>query len=103
MARKEIKTIIKEALSSIEYETVILFGSRARGDFTEESDYDILIVLKENLVIKEKIKLMTQIRKEFAKEGIDADILIKSKNEINYYNGKIGSVVKSALEEGITL
>ncbi|MUN29874.1 nucleotidyltransferase domain-containing protein [Sulfolobus metallicus DSM 6482 = JCM 9184] len=29
--------------------TVILFGSRGRGDFTEESDYDILVIGEGNV------------------------------------------------------
>jgi predicted nucleotidyltransferase len=34
---------------------VYLFGSRARGDYNQESDNDILIVVQENLSPKEKI------------------------------------------------
>ncbi len=37
-------------------ESIILYGSRARADFTEYSDYDFLIVLKKkDKNIKEKI------------------------------------------------
>ena len=38
---RTIKTILKHQLK-----TMILFGSRARGDFNPDSDYDFLIVLK---------------------------------------------------------
>ena len=34
---------------------------------------------------------------------IDADIIIKSKDEVEYYKDKIGSVVRSALKEGVPL
>ncbi len=27
-------------------ENIILFGSRARGDFDEDSDWDVLIIIK---------------------------------------------------------
>jgi predicted nucleotidyltransferase len=100
---KDIQSIIKKVLADIELEKVILFGSRARGDFIEESDYDILIIVKDRLNIKEKMGLTKQLRQEFAKEGIDADIIIKSKDEIEYYRDKIGSVIKSALEEGVAI
>lgn len=36
---------------------IILFGSRARGDFTEGSDYDFLIVLDQRRKAYEKILL----------------------------------------------
>ena len=100
---KDIQSIIKRVLANIELEKVILFGSRARGDFIEESDYDILIIVKDRLNIKEKMRLTKQLRQKFAKEGIDADIIIKSKDEIEYYRDKIGSVIKSALEEGVAI
>ncbi|WP_456475590.1 nucleotidyltransferase domain-containing protein [Candidatus Pyrohabitans sp.] len=100
---KDIQSIIRKVLADIELEKVILFGSRARGDFIEESDYDILIIVKDRLNIKEKMGLTKQLRQEFAKEGIDADIIIKSKDEIEYYRDKIGSVIKSALEEGVAI
>ncbi len=34
---------------------------------------------------------------------IDSDIIIKSKDEADYYKDKIGSMVKSALSEGVAL
>jgi len=36
---------------------VILFGSYARGDYTEESDVDVLIVVKERPTIDEENKI----------------------------------------------
>jgi predicted nucleotidyltransferase len=90
-------------LQGVNYKEIILFGSRARGDYSEKSDYDILIVMKNNFTIREKMKLSSLLRKKLAKEEIDADIVIKSKEELNYYRTKIGSVVREVLKEGIRL
>jgi predicted nucleotidyltransferase len=90
-------------LQGINYKEIILFGSRARGDYSEKSDYDILIVMKNILTIREKMELSSLLRKKLAKEEIDADIVIKSKEELNYYRTKIGSVVREVLKEGIRL
>ena len=46
--RKELGDHVKE---------IILFGSHARGDFTEGSDYDFLIVLDERKKAYEKVLL----------------------------------------------
>lgn len=100
---REIKNLLKDILGELEYETIILFGSRGRGDYEEESDYDILITTKNNLTIKQKMELSGLCRRELAKKGIDADIIIKSKDEVAYYKEKIGSVVRTALKEGVTL
>jgi len=88
-------------LQGINYKEIILFGSRARGDYSEKSDYDILIVMKNILTIREKMELSSLLRKKLAKEEIDADIIVKSKEELNYYRTKIGSVVREVLKEGI--
>ena len=85
-------------LKENEYMSIILFGSRARGDFENTSDYDILIILKNDLDMKEKIALSASLRKILAQNGIDADIILKTQNEVDYYKNKVGNVVKSALE-----
>lgn len=100
---EQIKSIIVASLKQIEYISIILFGSRARGDFNKSSDYDILVILKDDMDMKEKITLSTFLRKTLAQNKIDADIIIKTQNEVNYYKNKVGNVVKAALEEGVTL
>ena len=95
--------MLKETFGKLDYEKIILFGSRARDDFSEGSDYDILIIVQKSLAIEEKMRLLARLRKELAKKGIDADIIIKSNDEVEYYKDKIGSVVKTALKEGVAL
>ena len=99
----EIQTLLKKVFGDLNYEKLILFGSRARGDFSEGSNYDILIIVQKSLAIKEKMRLSARLRRELAKKGIDADIILKSNDEIDYYKDKIGSVVRSALKEGVAL
>jgi predicted nucleotidyltransferase len=82
---------------------IYLFGSRARGNFTENSDYDILLVLGINLEIKKRIQLFTQLRKLLAINRYNVDIVIKSSEEVDYYKNKIGHIVRSAMREGIPI
>jgi len=103
MAKGNIGKLLKRMLQGVNYKEIILFGSRARGDSSGKSDHDIMIVMKNNLTIREKMELSSILRKKLAKKGIDADLIIKSKEELNYYRTKIGSVVREVLKEGITL
>ncbi len=48
LVRQRLKDHIKK---------VILFGSHARGDFTEGSDYDVLVVVDQNNKITQDIVL----------------------------------------------
>ena len=44
MIDNEVQTLLKKVFGDLNYEKIILFGSRARGDSSERSDYDIFIV-----------------------------------------------------------
>jgi len=90
-------------LGNIKIEEIYLFGSRATGDFTKTSDYDILIIVKQKITIKEKMHISRTLRKELAKNGIDADVILKTNEEADYYKNKIGSVTKSALSDGVAI
>jgi len=101
----KIKEITSGTLNAEGIDTfkIYLFGSRARGDFSSHSDYDIMIVLEKKLVMKKKIKLFTKMRRELAKKKYNVDIVIKSAVEVNYYKNKIGHIVRSALSEGLVI
>lgn len=103
MAKRNIGNLLKGMLQGVNYKEIILFGSRARGDSSGKSDHDIMIVMKNNLTIREKMALSSLLRKKLAKKGIDADLIIKSKEELNYYRTKIGNIVREVLKEGIRL
>jgi len=97
-----IKNIIQEIMQEfkIEINQIYLFGSRARGDHGKFSDYDILVVVNENITIDMKKEVSKKIRKLLARKSIDADIIIKSYNEFAYLKDKVGSIVKYADREG---
>jgi len=63
----EIRKLIKKTLGNLCCERIVLFGSRARGDFRERNDYDIWVIVKVSLTIKEKMRLTGLLRKELAK------------------------------------
>ena len=95
--------IIKNALKGIDYDRVILFGSRARGDNRRDSDFDIMVVIKNDLNREKKMRLSGLINKRLILDGLDCDILIRSENQINYLINKTGSITRDAINEGNTL
>ena len=81
--KERVQEIFKEA--DVEVNRIILFGSRARGDWKRGSDWDLLIVVNKELARNEKMGLSHLIRKELAEEYIACDVVIKSEKEIEYY------------------
>jgi len=82
---------------------VLLFGSRARNESRTDSDYDILLIINKNLSPKEKIPIITKIRKSLLQSEIRSDILIQSKNEVEKNKNLPGHIIRSILKEAIIL
>ncbi len=94
---------IKEVIESIVKGKIILFGSRAKGVYQEDSDYDILIIISENINPKEKIKLSSIVSKNLAKLYIDADVIVENEKEVEEKKQLIGNIIKYAMQEGIKI
>lgn len=107
----KIKKIIIEILSSnsITFQSIALFGSRARKDNDPDSDFDIMIITKKDVKRDTKLRILKLIRQKLAslyiKSGLLAgsDIVMKSVKEIEYYKNKPGSLVKNAVMESVVL
>ncbi|AMM40013.1 nucleotidyltransferase [Candidatus Desulfofervidus auxilii] len=96
-----INKVMKQ--NKIDVTHTILFGSRARGDFKSESDWDVLVIVRNNLSIKEKMLYSKKVRENLAKLGIDCDLIIKSEKEVESSKEMFGSVIREALKEGMSL
>ena len=74
-AKKIINDEVRRAGYNVD--RIILFGSRARGDFKEDSDWDFFAVIDREL-LKEDMKIIkSNIRDEMRQSGISADVIIK--------------------------
>ena len=104
MDKKTIKPLIpflKKVEKKFKPYKVILFGSRARGDSIEDSDYDILIISDE---FKEIDFYQRSAYAYSLKRGIPVsmDIICLTREEFNQRKKELG-VVNQASKEGIDL
>lgn len=67
----EIKQILKKVLENMPVYRVVLFGSYAKNLATENSDLDLIIDTKEQLMGFKLYSLITKIEEEFNK-NVDA-------------------------------
>jgi len=85
---KKIKEIILNVTKemNIEIDKIILFGSRARGDYREDSDYDILIVTKEKLDRERELKFRSEIISQFSEFiKVDVELIIADRKTFEEY------------------
>ena len=108
---EDIKRIIVDTLSShsIAFQSIAIFGSRARKDNKSDSDFDIMIITEKDIKRNIKLHILKTIRQKLAllyiRSGITAgsDVFMKSVKEIEYYKNKPGSLVKNVVEESTVL
>jgi predicted nucleotidyltransferase len=103
MDKNFLNKIITKVFFDIDYKKIFLFGSRARQEYADKSDYDFMVIINNEIKIKDKIKLMSKLRERFAELLIDADIIIKSDKEFNYYQDKVGEISQIVKNEGVLL
>ena len=101
-------TIIKEAVHEVIpnnlIEQIIIFGSHACGDATENSDTDICIITKIELTRDELKQYTSGVNRIFARRHrVPTDILIKSSQVYNKYKNVIGAIEYAIAAEGITI
>jgi len=97
--------IIKEEIESkgLKVIKIILFGSRARGDAKEDSDWDFLVVVDKKLSFNQKWDIIINIKRGLAKLKIPNDIIINSIEEFEERKNNVGYITYYAVREGKTL
>ena len=101
LVNNKIKSIVQSILPEAK---VILFGSRGRGDYTEDSDFDLLIITEKNLSEKEKLSTRSTIKKLLIKSlRKPVDVLLNMKQEAEIKRELPGHIVQWAMKEGIEL
>lgn len=103
-SRNDAVKIIRDSVNELLPDcSIVLFGSRARLDYTEDSDYDLMIVTENAYESKELRLLKAMIRRKLARNRIPADIIIQSKAELEINKKITGHIVRQVLKEGIPL
>ncbi|MCK5852009.1 nucleotidyltransferase domain-containing protein [bacterium] len=101
---KILKEITSAIVNAISPEQIIFFGSRVNGKNNQNSDIDLLIVEKEPFsLIKSRRKDLKIIRQALSKFYIPKDILLFSKNEVEYWKDAVNHVIAKAYKTGRVL
>ena len=99
------KKIIMEEVEKAGYEVerIILFGSRARGDYKEGSDWDFFVVIDRNIFKEDMKMILRNIRRRMAVNNISNDIVIKSKDTYKNQKNDTGFLSYYVNKEGVNI
>ncbi len=95
------RVVLEEAGGlGVTVERIILFGSRARGDAREDSDWDILIVVSED-ASPEALKRFR--RSLYLRLSIQVDVITVRRSYWIRYRESPGTIAYEAVREGVPI
>jgi predicted nucleotidyltransferase/predicted DNA-binding transcriptional regulator AlpA len=100
MAMKWLPVIKRRIVRGFRPERIILFGSQARGEANQYSDIDLLVVMPPMPDAKVTSRA---IRAAASGVPIDTEVIVTTRGELAENIDLIGSVLRPAVREGITI
>ena len=96
--------MVQAIVAEVDPEQVILFGSRARGDARADSDVDLVVVVAEPFgKTRSRYQEAVRLYKVLAGSGVPKDILVYSRDDVEYWRDSLNHVLARALREGRVL
>ena len=97
---KQCKQAICRTLSDAE---VILYGSRARGDAAQDSDYDILVLTDKPVNVKMKEDLISSIYPTELETGAVITLIVYNRDDWDSHLRKAMPLRKNIERDGVLL
>ena len=99
-----IGQMVRAIVDEVDPEQVILFGSRGRGDFTESSDVDLIVVEAEPFGFgRSRHRELLKLRRVVRPFRAAVDVLVYSCEDVAYWRDSLNYVLARALREGQVL
>jgi predicted nucleotidyltransferase len=96
----QIERIVKRIVKRFHPEQIILFGSRARGDATSDSDIDLLVVMDFDGT---KLDTMVELQGIVPPSARHVDILVTTPTDFAWRKDVVGTIEWPACREGKVL
>ncbi len=97
---EQIADITNRIVANVKPEKIVLFGSYARGNPTEESDLDLFVIKESTLP---RYKRGQEIRKHLRRLKVPIDLVVYTKDEIARWREVRTAFITTVVETGIVL
>lgn len=98
--KKILQEITRRIVKVANPQRVLLFGSAVRGDFTKDSDLDMLVIVSEPV---HRRRMAQKIYRNLHGVGIAVDVVVATEEDIKKIGQSAGTILKPALREGQAL
>ena len=99
IAQNEIDKLVKTIADSLKPEKIILFGSYGYGNPNDDSDLDLLVIVKKSKL--PRYKRTREIRKKiWGMIDIPKDIMVYTQKEVNEWKEVEGAFITSIIKRG---
>ena len=95
-----IQSVVRTIATGAKPHKIVLFGSYAKGEPTEDSDIDLLVIRETNLPIYKRAR---EIHSFFNPYPCPMDIMVYTPDEVEYWKDTPAAFVTRALREGKVL
>jgi len=104
VTQNALEEMVRVIVQMSDPEQIVLFGSRARGEFRSGSDVDLLIVESQPFDAKRsRKKEMVRLWRALASFPFAKDILVYSRDEVDHWRDSLNNVIARAMREGKVL
>jgi predicted nucleotidyltransferase len=100
ISENTIQQAVARLVAAANPSKVILFGSYARGDATEDSDLDLMVIERE---VQNAGEEMIRLHKAVGNVGVGVDVLVYSDGEASRRSQVPGTLLYWAFREGKVL
>ena len=98
---EELDRVLKRLIEQLDPLAIYLFGSRGRGDAWRDSDYDLMVVMRDQR--PENIAALQRIRRAAPSERIDANVFLSLENAYAWRRHEVGTLEYEAEIDGVEL
>jgi uncharacterized protein len=99
----ELQRIVEAIVTSVRPAAVILFGSRARGDFRVDSDFDLAILAPDGVARRRVAMRAYESLAAVADRSVAVDIVVVTPSLMAAEQDLMGSIVRAVSREGVFL
>lgn len=98
MSANDLDRAISRVVETMRPEAIYLFGSRARGDASTDSDYDLLVIVRDDAPLSSRsLEATARVARD---PGVPLDIVPCRRSVFERKRDRVGTLSYSATHEG---